>query len=199
MNMGKSDKRELILRAAEKIFKDRRFHEVKLDEIAAAAHVGKGTIYLYFKSKEDLFFQLAMDGFDELCVLVHAVAESDRQFRDKLIDMCTALSNFFSERRPLLRIIGEAQDVLNKRDSDMRQLLMDNHQKLIKEVNRFFDFGREQGEIRDDINYNVAHFILIGSLQFRDRHNFDEVFSVSIEQIVDVFLNGVALHRKGDS
>ncbi|MCK5529091.1 MAG: TetR/AcrR family transcriptional regulator [Kiritimatiellae bacterium] len=197
--MAKTDKRELILRAAEKIFKDKRFHEVKLDDIAAAAHVGKGTIYLYFKSKEDMFFQLAMDGFDELCILVHAVAESDKLFRDKLIDMCTALSNFFSERRPLLRIIGEAQDVLNKRDSDIRQLLMKNHQKLIKEVNQILDFGREQGDLRDDIDYNVAHFILIGSLQFRDRHNSGEGFSVSIEQIVDVFLNGVILHRKEDS
>ena len=77
--------------------------------------------------------------------------------------------------------------------------MLANHQKLIKEVNRVFDLGREHGDIRDDIDYNVAHFILIGTLQFRDRHNCGEGFSVSIEQIVDVFLNGVTLHRKEDS
>lgn len=194
--MGKSDKRELILRAAEKIFRDKRFHEVKLDEIAALARVGKGTIYLYFESKEDLFFQLAMDGFDELCLLVHAVADSDKFFRNKLIDMCRALSEFFSERRPLLRIISEEQDVLSGRDSEMKNLLRNNHQKLITAVNRVFDLGREQGDIRDDIDSNVAHLILIGALQFRGRYNCGEGDSVSIEQIVDVFLNGVTLHRK---
>ncbi len=194
--MEKSDKRELILRAAEKIFRDKRFHEVKLDEIAALARVGKGTIYLYFESKEDLFFQLAMDGFDELCLLVHAVADSDKFFRNKLIDMCRALSEFFSERRPLLRIISEEQDVLSGRDSEMKNLLRNNHQKLITAVNRVFDLGREQGGIRDDIDYNVAHLILIGALQFRGRYNCGEGDSVSIEQIVDVFLNGVTLHRK---
>ena len=112
--------------------------------------------------------------------------------------MSTALSLFFGERRPLLRIIGEEQDVLNKRDSEMRKKLMDNHQKLITAVNKVFDCGREQGDIRADIDYNVAHFILIGTLQFRDRHNCGEGFSVSIEQIVDVFLHGV-IHRKEDS
>ena len=197
--MEKSEKRELILRAAEKIFKDRRFHEVKLDDVAAAAHVGKGTIYLYFKSKEDLFFQLAMDGFDELCALVHAVAESDRQFRDKLIDMCTALSNFFSERRSLLRIIDEEQDLAGNRNTEMQEGLLANRRKLLEAINSVLAFGYKQGYLRDDICFDTAHISLIGALQFRDRHNHGENFSVSIEQIVDVFLNGVTLHRKGDS
>ena len=55
----KLDKRIAIMRAAERLFHNRRFHEVTLEEVAEAAQVGKGTIYRYFADKDDLFFQVA--------------------------------------------------------------------------------------------------------------------------------------------
>ncbi|RPI59812.1 MAG: TetR/AcrR family transcriptional regulator, partial [Planctomycetaceae bacterium] len=66
------DKRLQIMQAAEKLFTSRRFHEVTTDDIAKSAHVGKGTIYNYFKDKDDMFFQMATNGFDELCDLLQA-------------------------------------------------------------------------------------------------------------------------------
>ncbi len=46
-----------ILRVAEEVFAEKGFHAAKMDDIAERAGVAKGTIYLYFKSKEQLFFQ----------------------------------------------------------------------------------------------------------------------------------------------
>ena len=59
-------KRQLIAATAAKMFATRPFHKVKLDEVAAAAGVGKGTLYVYFKSKEDLYFWLIHDAFAKL-------------------------------------------------------------------------------------------------------------------------------------
>jgi AcrR family transcriptional regulator len=59
-------KRELIKSIAAKLFATRPFHEVRLDDVAAAAKVGKGTVYTYFPSKEDLYFALLEDGFSSL-------------------------------------------------------------------------------------------------------------------------------------
>ena len=53
--MAKTDKRILILKALEDILPGKRFHEITLEEVAKAAGVGKGTIYLYFKDKFDAF------------------------------------------------------------------------------------------------------------------------------------------------
>ena len=44
------------MRAAEKLFTSRRYHEISLDAVVQEARVGKGTIYRYFQSKDDLFF-----------------------------------------------------------------------------------------------------------------------------------------------
>jgi AcrR family transcriptional regulator len=60
------NKRRLITDAAVRLFAQRPFHEVKLDDVAAAARVGKGTLYLYFKNKHDLYVTLIQDGFAEL-------------------------------------------------------------------------------------------------------------------------------------
>ena len=56
-------KRQLIADTAARLFATRPFHKVKLDDVAAAAGVGKGTLYVYFKSKEDLYFWLIYDAF----------------------------------------------------------------------------------------------------------------------------------------
>src|SRR5213078_3920681 len=59
-------KRQLIAATAARLFATRPFHKVKLDDVAAAAGVGKGTLYIYFKSKEDLYFWLIHDAFAKL-------------------------------------------------------------------------------------------------------------------------------------
>ena len=56
--MSKENKRVLILEALEKLLPGRRFHEITLEEVAKAAQVGKGTIYLYFRDKDALFAEL---------------------------------------------------------------------------------------------------------------------------------------------
>jgi len=48
------DKREKIIDAAIKLFTRLGYHQTKLDEVARQAEIAKGTLYLHFKSKEDL-------------------------------------------------------------------------------------------------------------------------------------------------
>ncbi len=54
----KQRRRDALLRAAAELFAERRFAEIKMAEIAAAAGVAKGTVFLYFPTKEALFLEL---------------------------------------------------------------------------------------------------------------------------------------------
>ena len=56
-------KRKQIIAAAVKLFAARPFHEVRLEDVAAAARVGKGTVYIYFDSKEELYASLVRESF----------------------------------------------------------------------------------------------------------------------------------------
>lgn len=60
MTPGK-DKKNSILKVARKIVQDKGFHEMTLDEIAEKSGVAKGTLYLYFKNKEELFISIFKD------------------------------------------------------------------------------------------------------------------------------------------
>jgi AcrR family transcriptional regulator len=66
MQRPNEKKRRLIAATAARLFASRPFHKVKLDDVAAAAGVGKGTLYIYFKSKEDLYFWLIYDAFSRV-------------------------------------------------------------------------------------------------------------------------------------
>jgi AcrR family transcriptional regulator len=57
------DKKLRIMNAARELFYEKNFNLVSMDDIARKASVGKGTIYNYFKSKDDLLLQLAVDVF----------------------------------------------------------------------------------------------------------------------------------------
>ncbi len=66
MQRPDAKKRDLISATAARLFAKQPFHKVRLDDVAAAAGVGKGTLYIYFDSKEDLYFSLLYDGFTAL-------------------------------------------------------------------------------------------------------------------------------------
>lgn len=66
MQRPNDKKRRKITDTAARLFASRPFHKVRLDDVAAAAQVGKGTLYVYFRSKEDLYASLLYDGFADL-------------------------------------------------------------------------------------------------------------------------------------
>lgn len=62
---AKEAKRQLLIRAAVEVFAQKGFHETKMQDIADYAAVGKGTLYEYFETKEDLFLAVYDSWIDE--------------------------------------------------------------------------------------------------------------------------------------
>jgi AcrR family transcriptional regulator len=62
----KAQRRDDILRAAKNVFFTRGFHAATVDDVAVAAEVSKGTVYLYFDTKETILAHLLLDGLDAL-------------------------------------------------------------------------------------------------------------------------------------
>jgi TetR/AcrR family fatty acid metabolism transcriptional regulator len=74
----RSDKRTLITEAAIEVFAEKGFHQARVSDIAKKAGVADGTIYLYFKNKEDLLLSVFEQKMDELLVgLGEALARID--------------------------------------------------------------------------------------------------------------------------
>jgi AcrR family transcriptional regulator len=72
MQKPNEKKRRRILEEAARLFAARPFHDVRLEDVAAAAAVGKGTIYVYFPNKEELYLCLVDEGFARLVAELRA-------------------------------------------------------------------------------------------------------------------------------
>jgi TetR/AcrR family transcriptional regulator len=97
----KEERRQSILRAARETFFENGFHRATVDDVAERAEVSKGTVYLYFESKETILAHLLLGGLDELIgelELAYA-AEQPLSADERLRRLGQAYVRFF-EREP---------------------------------------------------------------------------------------------------
>ena len=115
-------KRREILAAAAAVFADKGFHAALMDEVAARAGIGKGTIYRYFDSKQELFFSILDSGGEELQAAL-ASAGSARMAPDrKLKTMISAMADVMMRNQPLMKLLPEiGHDESKKRHGRIRQ------------------------------------------------------------------------------
>lgn len=189
------DKKQRIMQAAEQLFRTRRVHEITLDEIARQADVGKGTIYLYFSDKEDLIFQAAVAGFDEMCLRLRQSVATGVAFREALLRTCETISGFFQARRPLFRIIlSEGERDMESSGVGLRQRWRERRKTLTEAVTTIVAQGISSKEIRADVSADVLAEYLLAMLRARsweleDRREAQR----SLATVVDLFINGAGL------
>lgn len=193
------EKRRRILRAAEGLLATRSSHEVKLDEVADRAGIGKGTIYLHFKDKEDLFFEVAMSGFAELCSVVRQAAERDAggDFHQRLLGVCQAVSAFFAKRRALFRVMQTGQHRCADLPAALRERWLDRRRKLVEAVAEVLASGQKEGRIRRDVPPEILSDFLLGMLRTRTRDVRDAPEEFQSEAfVVRLFWEGAADTKK---
>jgi AcrR family transcriptional regulator len=100
---------ERMLDAAARLFGTQRFHEVRMDDIAAQAEVGKGTLYRYFSDKEELFLALVERSSQQLMTYLLAEVERADGPRAKLEAVAASIVEFFDERPHLFDLIQRAE------------------------------------------------------------------------------------------
>jgi AcrR family transcriptional regulator len=191
--MEATDKKHVIMQTAERLFTDRRIHEITLDEVAREARVGKGTIYRYFEDKDDLFFQVATSGFDELCTLLQKNVPSDAPFPERLLQMTLAVSAFFQHRRQMFQMMQSEDARMPGCKSTLRNRWLRHRKRLIGAVANILGEGVAEGIVRDDISPEVMAHLFLGMLRARN-HDLSDMPEDERrhDRIVDLFLYGSA-------
>ena len=107
-------RRAEILDAATKVFSSRGFAAADVQEIADKTGVGKGTIYRYFSSKEELFLAAVDHGMRNLKLAVDAAAASAKPPLDRIAEGVLAYLTFFDEHPEIVELL--VQERANFRD-----------------------------------------------------------------------------------
>jgi AcrR family transcriptional regulator len=103
----KAQRRDDILRAARTVFFTRGFNAATVDDVAIAAEVSKGTVYLYFDTKETILAHLILEGLDALICDLETAFDADRPLdaHTRLHGLATAYLQFFQRNPEYYRMI----------------------------------------------------------------------------------------------
>ncbi len=156
-----NDKRERILRAAVKVFAKNGFYATRVSEIAKEAGVADGTIYLYFKNKDDVLITIFEDGIQKLLGILREVAESDEPFERRITRVIELQLGLLEEQRDLAEVI-----TVNLRQSStlLKQYAAPLFMQYIEVIAGLIRAGQKEGAFREDLNPRVVARSLFGAL-----------------------------------
>lgn len=93
-----------LLEAARRLFAVQGFHATTVEDIAAAAGVAKGTVYLYYKSKHDVYWAALERGITELLHEIQTRLEAEASPEDKVRAFIAIKIRYFETNRDFFRI-----------------------------------------------------------------------------------------------
>lgn len=180
---SREDKRALIIEAAARVFAQKGFFGTVIQDIATEAGIGKGTVYQYVKSKDDLFFAVFEWLFNELAgaakVRVSTLGGSAsarlEALSDSLTNAAVELKDYFSLFMEFWAASGVSAN--RERFKAFFQQFYDDFRGLVVSIVKD---GMEHGEYRDDLDPKSIAAVLVGSwdgllLQTWFEESFDPV------------------------
>ncbi len=91
----KKQRRQEILHAARKVFSNKGYHSATIEEIALEAELSPGTLYLYFKNKEELHTFLSIEILKRLADEIQKVVSQDISVEDKMEKFCDVFIDIY--------------------------------------------------------------------------------------------------------
>jgi TetR/AcrR family fatty acid metabolism transcriptional regulator len=190
--LARGDKHDAILRAAARVFAERGFFNAQVADIAREAGVAAGTVYLYFKSKDDLLFSI----FER--TMREAIAEGRAALAevDDPVERLRRIARLHLERVSRDRDLAVVFQVeLRQSTKFMERFSATQLREYLGIIRDIIADGQTRGLIRPEINPTLATKVLFGAL---DEMTTNWILSRrrrplagDADLVMDLFLNGV--------
>jgi AcrR family transcriptional regulator len=195
----KLQRRNDIIDAAEKVFFSMGFESATMDEIAAMAELSKGTLYLYFKSKEDLQFAIFMRGSDILMKMMKDNLTDGSNGYRRLLELADSFIRFSRENRNYFNLFmyyeSNRMAALNI-DQDQLQVYLKEHSPLALVTHQVIR-GMQDGSLRDDLSAEVFSATLWSQMLgvlivLNNKADLYEIFNLKADEILQTHLELVS-------
>ncbi len=193
----RQEKRDRIIDAAVDVFADKGFRAARISDIARAAGVADGTIYLYFDNKDELLITIFEEKMGELLIRLRQALAGGGSPTERM----RRYARFHFEQLRSYPALAQVLQVELRQSTrfftDYRPVRLWEYLGLFEEL---IKEGQEAGALRADVDTQVIKWAFFGALdeisiqwvlsRKRDRINLDQ----TADQVVDVFLRGMALN-----
>ena len=179
--------RDRILRAAETIFARHDYHEVQMDDVVAACGVGKGTVYRYFPSKQELYLAVIFDGIERLRAELEAAVRTEEAPASKIRHIVHRTLAYFWDRQFFFALIHRSE---HKPDGEAREWFR-HREALAAVVQETVAAAMAAGHARR-LDPRIAAEMLLGMMRGVNRYRTtDDQLDDLVDAVVDVFMCGV--------
>jgi TetR/AcrR family transcriptional regulator, fatty acid metabolism regulator protein len=155
------DKRERILDAAVRVFAKKGFYATRVSEVAKAAGVADGTIYLYFRSKDEILVSLFEDRVERLLAFLHTELPVSSTASEKLQRIIELQLGLLEGERDLAEVITV---ILRQSTKLMKEYAAPKFTAYLDAIARVVADGQATGELRADISPHLAARAIFGAL-----------------------------------
>jgi len=187
-----NDKYHRILEAAVKVFAEQGFFQSTISQIAKEAGVADGTIYLYFKNKDDILVQF----FSYKTKQVFSRFREDVDKADNAIDKLRNLirrhlKEFQSDRNMAVVYQAETHQrsrLVEKQIKEMSKMYLDIVSEIVEQ-------GQEEGDIRKDLYLSLVKRFILGAVDevintwLHSKGSYDLISMA--DPLVELFLKGI--------
>ena len=195
------DKHRKIIDAAVKVFAEYGFHNSKISQIAKEAGVADGTIYLYFKNKDDILITLFEEKLGEIIERITRDIANEQ-------DPVAKLRLFINYHLSMMESYQDLAEVLTvelrQSHKFMKEYIPEKFAEYLKVISAIIREGKDKGVFAEDLKPGIVKRALFGALDEialewllapKKKYNM----KTSAAQISEIFLNGIINKKKGDS
>ena len=184
------DHRPEILKTAARLFAEKSYHEVLMDDVAAAVGVAKGTIYRFYPNKEELYAAICLGWMESLAEQLSAEAERPTlDVEERLERLVLRIAEHFMQHHDFFQVMlrgeGQACLVKNPKFPKRREAIREQLVKVIRQ-------GQREGRFRPGDSILLAELVL-GMIRGILRFNLNPPPPVEVmRMVVGVFLHGLS-------
>lgn len=164
MRTKEGNKEKDILEAAIEVFAEYGFHKAKIAKIAEVANVAAGSVYSYFKNKEDILNKIYDRLWEKMYIQLNEVTKNDKLSpNEKLDGMLDLIFDVFNQNPSMALVIvnEQYQLMLNSQEgfTEYYDKFLDEGEKIIKE-------GQKQGIYSKNVDITVLRFYIFGAIRY---------------------------------
>ena len=188
-----SDKYQKIIQAATRVFAEKGFYNAKVADVAREANVADGTIYLYFKNKDDLLISIFENSMDTFTGEVQRRIESLQDPAEKLKQFIRLHLDIVRQNQDIAQVL---QIELRQSSKFMKEYAATKFRDYLNIISKILEEGQEKGIFKKTISPLILKRAIFGAvdemalewvLMKRKKYSTEEV----AEQVCLMFLEGI--------
>jgi TetR/AcrR family fatty acid metabolism transcriptional regulator len=150
-----------IIDAAVIVIAENGYHQAQVSKIAKQAGVADGTIYLYFKNKEDILISLFEEKMGYFVEKIEEMIEGKATSTEKLLVLVETHLSLLSEDHHLAIV---TQLELRQSNKDLRLKINDVLKGYLQVIDKILIEGKETGEFSQDLDVRLARQMIFGTI-----------------------------------